>query len=84
VAAETGIAGLALYVWLLAVALVAAFQRAGPSFLGRVQLVCAIALSAITVHSLFYASFFEDPMVWGFLAIVVGTSTGLARETSVA
>ena len=83
-AAETGIAGLALYVWLLAVALVAAFQRAGPSFLGRVQLVCAIALSAITVHSLFYASFFEDPMVWGFLAIVVGTSTGLARETSAA
>jgi putative inorganic carbon (HCO3(-)) transporter len=84
VAAETGAAGLALYVWLLAVALVLAFQRAGPSFSGRVQLVCAIALAAIAVHSLFYASFFEDPMVWGFLAIVVGASAGLARETSAA
>ena len=82
VAAETGFPGLALYVWLLAVALVLAFQRAGPSFSGRVQLVCAIALTAIAVHSLFYASFFEDPMVWGFLAIVVGASAGLARERS--
>jgi O-antigen ligase len=80
VAAETGFAGLALYVWLLAVALVVAFQRAGPSFSGRVQLVCAIALVAIAVHSLFYASFFEDPMVWGLLAIVVGASTGPAQE----
>jgi len=80
VAAETGAAGLALYVWLLVVALVVAFQRAGPSFSGRVQLVCAIALASIAVHSLFYASFFEDPMVWGFLAIVVSASAGLARE----
>lgn len=81
VAAENGAAGLALYVWLLAVALVVAFQRAGPSFSGRVQLVCAIALGSIAVHSFFYASFFEDPMVWGFLAIVVGASAGLARKT---
>ena len=80
VAAETGVPGLALYAWLLAVALVAAFQRAGPSFSGRVQLVCAVALVSIAVHSLFYASFFEDPMVWGFLAIAVGASTELARE----
>ena len=82
VAAETGIAGLALYGWLLVVALVGVFQRAGPSFSGRVQLVCAIGLTAIAVHSLFYASFFEDPMVWGFLAIAVSTPAMLARETS--
>ena len=84
VAAETGVAGLALYGWLLAVALVIAFQRAGPGFAGRVQLVCAIALVSIAVHSLFYASFFEDPMVWGFLAIAVGASAGLGRETPAA
>lgn len=77
VAAETGAVGLLLYAWLLAVALTAAFQRAdGSSFGGRVQLVCALGLTAIAVHSLFYAGFFEDPMLWGFLAIAVGAASG--------
>jgi O-antigen ligase len=80
VAAETGIAGLAAYAWLLAVALLAAFQRIGSSFSGKVQFVCALALTAIAVHSLFYASFFEDPMMWGFLAILVAAPAIPARE----
>ena len=33
------------------------------------------------MHSLFYASFFEDPMVWGFLAIAISAPAMLARET---
>jgi O-antigen ligase len=69
VAAELGFAGLALLVWLVAAALVAAFRRAGGGFEGRAALVFGIALGAIAVHSLFYDAFFEDPMTWGLLAL---------------
>ncbi len=75
VAAESGVAGLVLYGWLLAIVLVTAFERAGSSFDGRVQLACALGLTAIAVHSLFYASFFEDPMLWLLLAIVAALSS---------
>jgi putative inorganic carbon (HCO3(-)) transporter len=70
VAAETGIVGIALFVWLAAVALLAAFRRVGWSFGGRTSLVVALALGAILVHSFFYNAFFEDPMAWGLLALV--------------
>jgi hypothetical protein len=80
VAAEGGLIGLGLYLWLLTAALLAAFQRAGSSFSGRVQLFCALALAAIAVHSLFYASFFEDPVVWGLLAIVGAATAALPRD----
>jgi hypothetical protein len=81
VAAEAGIAGLGLYLWLIAASLVGVYQRAGPGFVGRVQLVCALLLTAIVVHSLFYADFFEDPMVWSLLAMAVGVPLALPRET---
>lgn len=82
VAAEEGIIGLALFLWLLGAALLVTFRRAGPSFSGRTQLVCALALTAIAVHSLFYADFFEDPMTWGFLAIAVAAPLTLSSEES--
>jgi O-antigen ligase len=69
VAAELGFAGLALLLWLIAAALVAAFRRAGAGFEGRAALVFAIGFGAIAVHSLFYDAFFEDPMTWGLLAL---------------
>src|SRR5436309_3554925 len=65
VAAETGIVGIVLFVWLAAAALLAAFRRVGWSFEGRTALVAALALGAILVHSFFYNAFFEDPMAWG-------------------
>ena len=43
---------------------------------GRVELVCALSLAAIAVHSLFYASFFEDPATWGFLALAAALRGG--------
>jgi putative inorganic carbon (hco3(-)) transporter len=69
VAAETGIPGLALFGWLLAVPLVAGFRRASGSFAGRASLIVALAVLAIGVHSLFYNAFFEDPMAWGALGL---------------
>ena len=80
VAAEGGLIGFGLFLWLLANSLLVTFRRAGPTFSGRVQLVCALALTAIAVQSLFYADFFEDPMTWGFLAIAVAAPFTLSNE----
>jgi putative inorganic carbon (HCO3(-)) transporter len=83
VAAEGGVIGFALFLWLLASSLLVTFRRAGPTFSGRVQLICALALTAIAVQSLFYADFFEDPMTWGFLAIAVSAPFTLPSEKPV-
>jgi putative inorganic carbon (HCO3(-)) transporter len=73
VAAEEGIVGLGLFTWLLVAAFVVLFRRIGPdpplvSVAGR---AAALALTAIFVHSLFYAALFEDPLTWGFLALAL-------------
>jgi O-antigen ligase len=82
VVAETGIPGLLLLGWLVAVALVAALRRAGPAFEGRVALIVGAALAAIAVHSLFYNAFFEDPMTWGLLALAALAPTARDREAA--
>ena len=70
VAAETGITGLALLVWLGAVALLAALRAGGRSDTGRVAVVAGLTLGAIAVHSLFYNALFEDPTSWALLGLV--------------
>jgi putative inorganic carbon (HCO3(-)) transporter len=70
VAAETGIPGLALLVWLLWAALSVPFRNnpvRGPT--GRARLAFGLALVAIVVHSLFYDALFEDPLFWGLIAL---------------
>lgn len=72
VAAEAGLPGLALLVWLLFVAFRGAFRSnpiRGPT--GRARLAFGLALVAIVVHSLFYNALFEDPLFWGALALSV-------------
>jgi O-antigen ligase len=70
VAAETGLPGLALLGWLV-VAYALAFPRRLPrTFRDRTELVVALTLGVIAVHSLFYNAFFEDPMAWGLIALV--------------
>jgi hypothetical protein len=67
VAAELGVAGLAVYGWLLvagALALLRVTMRARALGLG----LSAVGLMLL-VHSLFYAGFFEDPLTWGVLAV---------------
>jgi putative inorganic carbon (hco3(-)) transporter len=76
VVAEGGIVGLALFVWTL-VAVVLALTRAGGDAFGRrVVLAVGLSLVAISVHSLFYDHFFEDPTTWGLLGLA-----GLAYAT---
>jgi putative inorganic carbon (hco3(-)) transporter len=70
VAAETGVPGLLLFLWLVVAALQLAFRRLGSSFEGAARLAFGLALVAILVHSLFYNALFEDPAFWGLLALV--------------
>jgi hypothetical protein len=70
VAAEGGVVGLALLVWLLAAAFLATLTGLGRGFTSRVSLAVGVVLVAIAVHSLFYAAFFEDPMTWALVGLV--------------
>jgi O-antigen ligase len=72
VAAETGVVGFAFYVWLLGALVVLAFRGADlTTAMGRARVVAGICFVVIAVHSLFYSAFFEDPLMWGFAALVV-------------
>jgi putative inorganic carbon (hco3(-)) transporter len=69
VAAETGLPGLLLFGWLVFTGLALTLRRVPGTFAGRASLVFGLGFAAITVHSLFYNAFFEDPMTWGLLAL---------------
>jgi O-antigen ligase len=70
VAAETGIVGLGLFLWLLGALFVQAFGRVDRTLGGRTSLVAGLALAGILCHSLFYNDFFEDPTTWGLLGLL--------------
>jgi O-antigen ligase len=75
VAAETGVVGLVLYLWLLVAALRAALTGLGTGFTSRVSFAVGLTLLAIVTHSVFYAGFFEDPLTWAVLGLVGLAST---------
>lgn len=69
VAAEQGLPGLLVYIWLLVVAFLALLRgvRGDP-----VRAAIAAAFVALVLHTWSYASFLEDPLTWALLG------TGLA------
>jgi O-antigen ligase len=71
VAAETGIVGLAFFGWfLVAAGLVSLKGLSERTPTARIAgVVAAVGLAAIFVHSLAYNAFFEDPLMWGLLAL---------------
>jgi putative inorganic carbon (hco3(-)) transporter len=79
VAAETGVVGFAFYVWLLVATIVLAFRRLDvATAAGRARMIGGICFVAVAVHSVFYSAFFEDPLTWGFMALVaVAARAGL-------
>jgi hypothetical protein len=82
VLAELGVAGFALYAWVLGAAawacyLVAARRRALGFALGGVLL-------ALATHSVFYAGFFEDPVTWGALALAAAALSALRPRAAAA
>jgi O-antigen ligase len=84
VAAENGLVGLGLFAWVLVAAFGLLARTKGGSFMRRSVLAIALALVAITVHSLFYDHFFEDPTTWcllGLAGLAYGTSPAAAPVT---
>jgi O-antigen ligase len=79
VAAESGVVGLALLVWLVGAAFVLTLRRtrAAPRAVRIAGLIAGIGLFAVFVHGLFYDAFLEDPIVWIFL----GLAALAARES---
>jgi O-antigen ligase len=73
VAAELGVIGLALYVWLLAggVRLIARVRRRDEAL----GLALGASFLALFVHALFYSGFLEDPITWLVLAVAAGWLT---------
>ena len=69
VAAEGGIVGFALLVWLLVAALLLAFRRFARDLWGLAALTFGAIIAAIAVHSLFYNAFFEDATVWAAIGL---------------
>jgi O-antigen ligase len=70
VAAELGLVGVALYVWLLVGgALLIEAVRRRELALG---LALATSFLALFVHALFYSGFLEDPITWLVLAVGAG------------
>ena len=82
VVAESGLVGLALFVWTLVAAFVCLARTRGDPFTQRVVLAVALALTAIGVHSLFYDHFFEDSTTWALLG-VAGLAFAAARQSVV-
>jgi len=75
VGAEQGVAGLAVYLALLAAAL-ALLLRGARHDLARAAV--AAAFVALVVHTLLYAAFLEDPVAWALL----GAGAGLAAAAT--
>ncbi|MFZ0341421.1 MAG: O-antigen ligase family protein [Gaiellaceae bacterium] len=70
VAAEEGVPGLLLFLWLAGALLLAAYRRIDHEAYGRLALAAGLALLAIFVHSLAYNDFFEDPTTWGLIGLI--------------
>jgi len=82
VAAELGIVGLALYVWLLVggARLLATVTR-----LDRpLGLALGASFLALFVHALSYSGFLEDPITWVVLGVGAGTLAWARRPAAVA
>jgi putative inorganic carbon (hco3(-)) transporter len=82
VAAELGLPGLVLLLWLVGAALAVTLRGAWRSFTGRASLIVGLGLLAIFVHSLFYAAFLEDPMTWGLLGLAALLAAHRGREAA--
>lgn len=71
VAAELGLVGIAVYLGFLvgAARILVDSWRRWP----EIGITLAAAFLAIFVHSLFYSGFFQDPIVWGILAVAAAS-----------
>jgi O-antigen ligase len=90
VAAEQGVIGLAAYVFVLVASFRLLFggllrlrdeEEPGARLLGR--MVVAAAFAALVFHTLLYADFLEDPIVWTLLGIGIALRRGPPRTRGI-
>jgi O-antigen ligase len=75
VAAESGLPGILLYLWLVVAVFRQAFRRRT-----SLALIGGIGVAAILCHSLFYNAFFEDPVTWALFGLAaIGAPRQFAR-----
>jgi O-antigen ligase len=82
VAAEGGVIGLALFLWLMIAFGLAAFRRADRTLAGEVALAAGLVLVAIFAHSNAYNDFFEDPTTWLVFGLIGLSCTRGARASA--
>ena len=82
VAAELGLVGLALYVWLLVggARLIAAVYRREQAL----GLALGASFLALFVHALFYSGFLEDPITWLVFGVAAGWLSWQEAQTPAA
>jgi O-antigen ligase len=78
IAAEQGVAGLVLYLIVLATALGRLFGRGIRESPARMAV--AAGFGALVLHTLLYADFLEDPVTWTLLGIGTGLAAADARS----
>jgi O-antigen ligase len=78
VAAEQGLAGLAVYLALVLAALRALLARARSS---PARAAVAAAFAALLVHTMVYAAFLEDPTTWVLLAAGAALAAGQSSSS---
>jgi O-antigen ligase len=77
IAAEQGVAGLALYMALILTAFATLFRGAGRS---PPRIAIAACFAALVLHTWVYADFLEDPLTWTLLGL--GVAFAAARNGS--
>jgi O-antigen ligase len=82
VAAEGGVIGLALFLWLVIAFGLAALRRVGPTLAGELALAAGLVLIAIFFHSNAYNDFFEDPTTWIVFGLIGLSVTRRRAEAS--
>ena len=75
VAAEGGMIGLALFLWLVIAFGLAAFRRIDRTLAGDVALAAGLVLVAIFAHANAYNDFFEDPTTWLVFGLIALSAT---------
>lgn len=81
VAAEGGVIGLALFLWLVIAFGLAAVRRIDGTLAGGVGLAAGLVLVAIFAHANAYNDFFEDPTTWLVFGLI-GLSAARRAQAS--
>ena len=84
VAAEGGVIGLALFLWLVIAFGLSAFRRIDRTLAGDLALAAGLVLVAIFVHANAYNDFFEDPTTWLVFGLIALSATRRSQASPMA